>query len=94
MKPIRIFKTIQHHVLPLYQGFIDEKTKLPVTDLQILNSTINSASKWLFEKQNITLKRDITSVGLCNLPIDHGIGRKFGGTCKKYRLRVKRKEIQ
>jgi transcription-repair coupling factor (superfamily II helicase) len=49
-------------VLPLYQGFIDEETKLPATDHQILNAIINSILKQLFEKQNITLKLTTLSV--------------------------------
>jgi transcription-repair coupling factor (superfamily II helicase) len=68
------------------------KTKLPVTRItKYLNVTINSASKRLFEKQNITLK-ELTTLSVGDyVTHDHGIGR-FGGLQKK-KSKAKHKKL-
>jgi transcription-repair coupling factor (superfamily II helicase) len=76
--------------LPLYQGFIDEENQITCyTDHQILNATINSILKTLFEKQNITLK-ELTTLSVGIKHTDHGIGRFGGG--KKIQVEGKTQE--
>jgi transcription-repair coupling factor (superfamily II helicase) len=65
-KPIlRIYESNTTRLLPLYQGFVDDENQITCYTHQIFERTINSASKRLFEKQNITLKELTTlSVGI------------------------------
>jgi transcription-repair coupling factor (superfamily II helicase) len=79
-------------LMPLYQGFVDEETKLPATD-QIFERYHKFSIKMAIRKNKYFKRTDDTFGWDYVTHIDHGIGR-FGGVAKKYKSKAKHKKIK